>query len=693
MPDTTYEYRIVVSNEAGSTISEPGEFTTYRPDAGSDPCPNALARQQSGSSLLLDCRGYELASAANAGGYDVESSTVPGQEPLTAYPRADGRVLYSVHDGVIPGVAGSPTNLGPDPYVAVRGANGWTTEYVGLPADGMADKGAFGSPLYGVTPDLTEFAFGGQGICDPCFGDGSTNVPLRLADGSLIEGMQGSQEPGPEANPAETVRQPFSPDGTHFIFGSKAIFEEDGSSEGSIYDRDLSSGRTQVVSTDDSGNAIAGGEVAELAVSEDGSRIVVGKQLSSDAQGNPYYHLYMHLGVSAESADLTPGAGEGVLFDGMNKAGTRVLFTTKDRLLIADTDESADVYEAEVNAGGGVSLRLVSTKGGVASNDESCTPSGSPSWNAPAGDGKCSAVAFAGGAGIAADSGTFYFLSPELLDGSEGAADEPNLYVVTPGGDPKFVATIDEGTIDNEAIEHAVDDSAVHSYGDFQVTPDGRYAAFASNLPLTGYPTLSHYQIYRYDTAAGEETLSCASCAPTGAASGFDTFLTANGLNLTDDGRVFFTTQESLALRDTNELTDAYEWSSGETQLISVGISADNSGLVTVSADGKDAYFFTRDVLVAGDENGRAVKIYDAREGGGFVHDPDRKACAASDECHGPSSEPPGPPNIHTVTGVGSTSENRRPLHCKKGFVKRHGKCVRKHRRHHKHGRKHHRNG
>ena len=676
--DTAYEYRIVVSNEAGSTLSE-GEFTTYRPDAGSDTCPNSLARQQSGSSLLLDCRGYELTSAANAGGYDVESSTVSGQEPLTAYPRADGRVLYSVHDGVIPGVAGSPTNHGRDPYIAIRGANGWTTEYVGLPADGMADEGAFGSPLYGATPDLTEFAFGGQRICDPCFGDGSTNIPLRLANGSLVEGMHGSEEPGSEANPSETVRQPFSADGTHFIFGSKAIFEEHGSSEGSIYDRDLSSGVTQVVSTDDSGNAIAGGEVAELAVSEDGSRVVVGKQLSTDAQGNAHYHLYMHVGGSAESADLTPGAGEGVLFDGMNEDGTRVFFTTKDQLLPSDSDESADVYEAEVNPVGSVNLRIVSTTGGAASNDESCTPSGSPSWNSPAGEGKCSAVGFAGGAGIAADSGTFYFLSPELLDGSEGAANEPNLYVVTPGGDPKFVATIDEGTIDNKAIEHAVDDNATHSYGDFQVNPDGRYAVFASNVPLTGYPTLGRYQIYRYDTAGGEEPLACASCASTGAATGFDTFLTASGLNLTDDGRVFFTTQESLALRDTNELTDAYEWSSGRTQLISLGIGPDNSGLVTVSADGKDAYFFTRDVLVAGDENGRAVKIYDAREGGGFVHDPERKACAASDECHGPSSEPPGPPNIKTVTGAGNAGQ--RPKHCKKGFVKRHGKCVRKHRK------------
>ena len=46
----------------------------------------------------------------------------------------------------------------------------------------------------------------------------------------------------------------------------------------------------------------------------------------------------------------------------------------------------------------------------------------------------------------AADDGTFYFFSPELLDSSaqaEGEADQPNLYAVQPGADPEFVSTVD----------------------------------------------------------------------------------------------------------------------------------------------------------------------------------------------------------------------------------------------------------
>ena len=55
-------------------------------------------------------------------------------------------------------------------------------------------------------------------------------------------------------------------------------------------------------------------------------------------------------------------------------------------------------------------------------------------------------------------------------------------------------------------------------------------------------------------------------------------------------------------------------------ELISTGTSPFDSSLLGVSADGTDAYFFTRDTLVPSDENGSRVKIYDARAGGGFAN-------------------------------------------------------------------------
>ena len=65
----------------------------------------------------------------------------------------------------------------------------------------------------------------------------------------------------------------------------------------------------------------------------------------------------------------------------------------------------------------------------------------------------------------------------------------------------------------------------------------------------------------------------------------------------TDDGSVFFTSVEALVLRDTNSRRDAYEWKEGQRQLISTGTSNFDSGLLGVSADGVDAFFFTRATL------------------------------------------------------------------------------------------------
>jgi hypothetical protein len=983
---TTYHYRVLAENARGTTSSGDRTFTTFPfTEVLEDHCPNALARQQTGAALLLDCRAYELVSAANAGGYDVESDLLPGQAPLDAYPAASDALLYSLHLGAVPGVSGNPTNLGRDPYVADRTSNGWETRYVGLPATGMADPGRFGSPLLGAAADMSVFAFGGPDICDPCFAGHGANIPLRQANGALVQGMAGSLDPGP-AEPAGEVRKPVSGDGSHLIFGSTAKYESDGNANGTdvtIYERDLSAKTTQVVSKLPDGQTIAAGnEVAELDVSNDGSRTVVGRVLSTDAKGNRYYHLYMHVGSSPNTVDLTPGVVSGAEFDGMTSDGSKVFFTTADPLA-SDADTSTDIYETEVDGAGVASQpQRISTGSGVTGDTDSCNPEGEPAaWNSPIGPGKCNVVAFAGGAGVASGDGTFYFVSPEQLDGANGIQDQANLYVVKPGDPPHFVATIDtsigkpgpaplahpvvtggfggsfnnpsgltvdqsngdvfvaevgtgkvhrftsagapkpftagtdagtntltgfewpylgaaqvavdnspgpangdiyvvhqtlsfqgfvdvysptgahlgqltgsgdasgslgfpcgvavdqadgsvyigdyfghvwrytpagatvveadysgaintgapgscgvaaskgnvlvhmseqakvvafhtadfalglppepapapiaeeatgvgtdpatgdvyvdkgnkvavfdkngvpletigeggvagstsaavrssnqhlfvsSGTVvkefgsfqppwtpvDQIAVQHGENQAAVHSYGDFQVTPSGSAAVFTSGQPLVSYDNNGHSEVYRYSTA-GAGTLDCVSCAPTNAQASGDSALASHGLSLTDDGRVFFTSADALAPRDLDKRKDAYEWKDGETQLISTGTSPADSSMLSASSDGRDAFFFTRDILAPQDENGHTVKVYDAREEGGFFVFPPREPCAASDECHGPGTQAAEPPNINTVEGSGRAPTPPREA-CKRGFVRKHGKCVRRHRKHHR---------
>jgi sugar lactone lactonase YvrE len=471
---TTYHYRVLATNSVGTKPGPDRTFSTYQFSSElADSCPNALARQQTGAALASDCRAYELVSSAHAGGYDVESNLVPGQTPFDGYPNAESplRVLYGIHNGAIPGVAGNPTNRGVDPYIATRGSEGWTTSYVGIPANDPFATSPFSSTLAGADAGLTSFAFAGAEICSPCFEDGSTGVPVHLPDGSLVNGMAGSIEPPTPATSDGLVKKHFSADGSHFVFSTTTELQgggNDSTGDVSIYDRDLSAGTTQVVSTDSAGNPLTclqgagachapgdGDGIAELDISENGSRILTGQRISTDADGNAYYHLYMHVGSSPNSADLTPGAG--ALYDGMTADGSKVFFTTKAHLLGTDTDESADIYEAAVSAGGAVALRLVTTEGGSAVNDDSCTPPGATTWNAVSGNGKCSAVAFAGGAGVASGNGTIYFLSPELLGSAaeaEGEAGEPNVYVAKPGSDPEFVATIDTSAVKPPPAPH-----------------------------------------------------------------------------------------------------------------------------------------------------------------------------------------------------------------------------------------------
>jgi sugar lactone lactonase YvrE len=986
--DTEYHYQVTAENDAGSYVGPDRTFKTFPPPPPNDPCGNALVRKQTGAALLLDCRAYELVSAADQGGYDVESDLLAGQTPLTASPRAQGKVLYSLHFGALP-AAEEPTNFGHDPYVATRGSDGWTSAYVGLPAAGLPSDGPYGSPLDGTDAGLTAFSFGGSGICNPCFGDDSINIPLRLPDGSLVKGMDSKEPPAGPADPAGQVEKPFSDDGSHFVFGSDKRFQEAGN-EGSvsIYDRNLNTGAVLVASTLPTGATMSGSGIAELDISSNGSRILVGKLVGTDPKGNQYFDLYMHIGSDPKSV-LVADTASGVIYDGMTSDGSKVFFTTPDKLT-GDNDTSPDLYRADVGTATSTIARVSTGIEGTGDTDE-CTPV--TNWNVASGGPNCGTVAIAGGGGVAAGDGTVYFTSPEKLDGPlKGTQDQPNLYIARPGEAPHFVATIDssltkpgpqppqhpvannnfaqafeepsgltvdqsngdvyipelgtgvvhrfkpdgtadnfttgpdagtntltgfewnfgpstaqvavdnssgpaqgdiyvvdgsgpfnstvevfsstgthlstlDGTetespfgefalacgvavdqangnvyvgdyagdvwrytpagstpaeadysgavegaafdgscnvavgggkvflahvegakeltryltsdfalgpppkptptavtagitgiaidpatndlyadqgnkiavfnaaeatqpsvgsgsltasvgvsvnsqshhvyatsngasvvdfgyfvppyvpIDNPAVQHGVDQAATHSFGDFQVTPSGDFAAFNSTQSLAGAVTHGHSAIYRYD-ATGEGELECVSCGPSGTG---DASLTPTGLNLTDDGRVFFTSQEQFVLRDTNEKKDAYEWEDGNTQIISSGTSPSDSGLLSVSADGVDAFFFTRDTLTPFDTNGSPMKIYDARELGGFLYNAPPFPCAASDECHGPGTQAAPPPNINTIEGSGRKTQTQTParVQCRRGFVKRHGKCVRKRRHHRKHTRSH----
>jgi hypothetical protein len=731
---TKYHYRVVAENHTETVFGPDHTFITFPfTDLRNDPCSNSHVRQQTAAALLPDCRAYELVSATDTGGYDVESNLVPGQEPFGSYPHAEdpSKVLYGVHDGGIPGT-NHPTDRGVDPYVATRGEEGWNTEYVGIPADNRFALAPFSSVPSGTDSSLRTFAFGAPGGCSPCFEGGYTGIPVRLFSGEVVQGMAGPESPDPTAGPDGYIAKNLSANGEHFVFGSSSKFAEggnDNTGDVSIYDHNLVTGETHVVSNGPEGHPLtcmqgvgdchSPGDtsgIAELDISHDGTHILLAQKVGVDANGNTYWHLYMNIGDSAHTIDLTPGATNGVLYDGMTDDGSKVFFTTEDRLLGEDVDSSADIYRAEVSEAGPSILSRISTGEGGPGNVDSCAPVANANgihWNADALTANCDAVAIGGGGGVAAAHGSIYFLSPELLDGAAGVEDAPNLYLASPGQPPTFVATLEPN---NPVVLDSVKEAAIRKTGDFQVTPSGEFAAFAPTLALSEYDNAGHSEVYRYDAAT--DKLDCVSCDPTNAQATGDASLASEGLSLTDDGKVFFNSTDPLAPRDLNGHGDVYEWEpqgagsvggkcdstsstysksyNGCVALISTGTSPFASSLLGVSADGADAYFFTRDRLVPQDENGTLVKIYDARQEGGFPYTPPPPLCKASDECHGAGSPVPTAPPLGSKANSGSgNAVPPAAIACKKGFVEKHRTCVKKPhpRRHHHHKRTHHHPG
>ena len=156
-------------------------------------------------------------------------------------------------------------------------------------------------------------------------------------------------------------------------------------------------------------------------------------KLGEDAQGNELTHPYMHVGSSPNSVDLAPGTTSGVLYAGMTGDGSKVFFTTKDKLVGGDTDTSADLYEAAVDSLGQpqpqchhrTGLRRLQPGRQLKRRTlEHRRPHRRllGAWRSPA------------AGGWPRLSGAVYFLSPEQLDGGKGTLNQPNLYLAQRGG-------------------------------------------------------------------------------------------------------------------------------------------------------------------------------------------------------------------------------------------------------------------
>jgi hypothetical protein len=203
--------------------------------------------------------------------------------------------------------------------------------------------------------------------------------------------------------------------------------------------------------------------------------------------------------------------------------------------------------------------------------------------------------------------------------------------------------------------------------GTARVSPDGAHLLFLSQAELSGYENNGFLEAFLYGPppGGGAPTLACVSCNPTGErpeGSASIPGAISNGQlptatraykprALSDDGqRAFFESADDLAIQDSNNEVDVYEWEAqgkgscaregGCTGLISNGRGAGRSTFIDASTDGSSAFFLTDASLAFGDA--ASYDLYVAREGGGFPAPPNVIPCVG-DACQALPEAPEDP--------------------------------------------------
>jgi hypothetical protein len=283
-------------------------------------------------------------------------------------------------------------------------------------------------------------------------------------------------------------------------------------------------------------------------------------------------------------------------------------------------------------------------------------------------------------------------------------------------------------------------------------SPDGHWFAFMSRRSLTGYDNRDaaagrpDEEVYLFDAVTG--ALRCASCDPTGArprgilitsefpgslvdhpatwgvgragggrwvaasVPGWTSIGSAGTQSLyqsryvSNSGRLFFNSADSLVPSDTNGVMDVYQYeppgvggcstagstfsaaSGGCVGLISSGTSPDESAFLDASESGDDVFFLTASQLVKKDTDS-AYDIYDAAVGGG------EPEVASPPECDGDACQQPAVAPHHATPGTLGLNGLGNPVVCRKGKQLKKGKCVKQKpkKKHHKKSHKKHKKG
>jgi hypothetical protein len=390
--------------------------------------------------------------------------------------------------------------------------------------------------------------------------------------------------------------------------------------------------------------------------------------------------------------ELAPGGGGPAapgedLFQGASIDATKVYFTSPRKLVGSDTDASSGPCSPTFGASKGCDLYLYDAN----------RPEGDRIVHVSAGEGPGEADVLSSVTAISGDGSRVYFVAQGVLtsdtnpEGENAVVGQPNLYLYDAGtGTTSFLGVLspeDQGGLWGLAGTGFGDAYAAPLYGpDLQGGGDGHVLAFASKASLTTEDEdAGSRDVYRYD--ATTDTLELVSVDPDTADGAQDVTVNPAAIAqiieynfneatrwMSEDGQlVAFATAEPLLAGDTNETVDPYVWKEGQLGYVPALITEPPA----VSPVGGQVAFATQTELLPTDREA-AQDVYVAREGGGFAEPPPPPPpCDPLSEgsCEGPPSPPPSsdPP---ATTAPTSGNVKKGPSKCKKGKVRRKGKCV-----------------
>jgi hypothetical protein len=691
-------------------------------------CPNGASRQGP-SNALPDCRAYEQVTPVNKGdAQDLYPSLNNGFGSTldTGIPSEDGdHFLLRTESPLTSGDSYQSS------FVFSRGAEGWTTTSLS-PGPGVnnviaelaepshfswvaSEDVTFTHPLGQLEEQIQSTVVGPPG------------GPYTTAGSSPYRNLSG------EFGYIQTYIGGASADLSHVVFQSEnhelapGASGEDKGLVGAIYE--WTGGQLRLVNVATNGSLLSpcGASLGEAgasaysnipgntqdSVSSDGSKIFFDAPDANVTAGqneegpgckegneNPP-QLYMRLDGTTTVLLSTPNDGvpnpEGprpAIFVGASSDGSKVFFMSTAELTADDTTHAMELYEYNSEAPEGERLvRVSSGESGTAEGD----------------------VQFV--AGMSSDSSTVYFSAHGQL--AQGApAPETNavdLYRYdTATRKTTYIAMVEVTDYPSGGYNTQTwaGYRGLATGGGWYVTPNGQYLVFTTSLPLTGFdnkiasgaycPRLGTGQgislencleLFRY--SAADNSIVCVSCfgaAPiSNAMFGRDAH-TSNGLAsvrpISEDGSyVFFDTASALLPNATSGMLHVYEWHNGTISLISTPDDPGNAYFQGTSADGSNVFFGTHAQLVAQDTDVDG-DLYDARIDGGFVKV--TPSLCTGTGCQGVPAAPPifatpssvtfeGVGNFEASTGTSAKSLGKpgpKPKKCKRGFVKKHGRCV-----------------